>query len=123
MSIISRLEQGQDMQSLTSFLACLNLILLGSFFAICFYQSYSGSSVLATQTSPATPSRCPSSAAASAADALGAKFDDHQFVFIGTTHGDAKIDEFLMCLISRPAFRQRVSDIVQIHATFFAIVC
>jgi len=40
MSIISRLEQGQDMQSLTSFLACLNLILLGSFFAICFYQSY-----------------------------------------------------------------------------------
>jgi hypothetical protein len=43
---------------------------------------------------------------------LAAKFDDHQFVFIGSTHGDAKIDEFLMCLVSRPAFKQRVTDIV-----------
>lgn len=75
------------------------------------FATLSGSSVVATQTSPATPSRCPSSAAATAADALAAKFDDHQFVFIGSTHGDAKIDEFLMCLVSRAAFKQRVSDI------------
>ena len=53
-----------------------------------------------------------SPAAATAADALAARFDDHQFVFIGSLHGDAKIDEFLMCLVSRPVFKQQVSDIV-----------
>jgi len=55
---------------------------------------------------------CRSPAAATAADALAAKFVEHQFVFIGSTHGDFKIDEFLMCLVSRPAFKQRVTDIV-----------
>ena len=50
--------------------------------------------------------------AAAAADSLAVRFDDHQFVLIGSTHGDAKIDEFLMCLVSRPAFTQRVTDIV-----------
>ena len=34
---------------------------------------------------------CQSAAAAETADALAAKFDDHQFVFIGSTHGDLKI--------------------------------
>jgi hypothetical protein len=57
-----------------------------------------------------TPTACAS--AATAADALAAKFDSHQFVFIGSTHGDAKIDQFLTCLVSRPAFKQRVTDIV-----------
>ncbi|HEX5966531.1 MAG TPA: hypothetical protein VFY51_11395 [Pyrinomonadaceae bacterium] len=62
---------------------------------------------------PATVAgQCSNPAAATAADALAAKFDAHQFVLIGSTHGDAKIEEFLMCLISRPAFKERVTDIV-----------
>ena len=61
---------------------------------------------------PATRAQCSNSAAASAADALAANFDSHQFILIGSTHGDAKIEEFLRCLISRPAFTQRATDIV-----------
>jgi len=56
---------------------------------------------------------CVDEATATAADSLAAKFDDHQFVFIGSTHGDAKIEEFLSCLVSRPSFTQRVTDIVE----------
>jgi len=56
-------------------------------------------------------SRC-SSAAASAADELAKQFDQHQFVFIGSTHGDLKIEQFLACLVTRPAFRERVTDVV-----------
>jgi hypothetical protein len=55
---------------------------------------------------------CASQAAATTADALAAVFSTHQFVFIGSTHGDVKIDEFLMCLISRPAFHKHITDIV-----------
>ena len=58
------------------------------------------------------PNPCSSAAAAATADALAAKFDDHQFIFIGSTHGDRKIEEFLMCLVSRPAFQQRATDVV-----------
>ena len=58
------------------------------------------------------PNPCSSTAAAATADALAAKFDDHQFIFIGSTHGDLKIEQFLMCLVSRPAFQQRATDIV-----------
>lgn len=58
------------------------------------------------------PNRCASAAAAATADALATKFDDHQFIFIGSTHGDRKIEEFLMCLITRPAFQQRATHIV-----------
>jgi hypothetical protein len=76
------------------------------------FATLSGSSVGATQTPPATPGRCASPEVAAAADALAAKFDNHQFVFIGSTHGDAKIEEFLRCLLTRPAFKQRVTDIV-----------
>ena len=66
--------------------------------------------VLAT---PATSlGQCSNPAAATAADALAAQFDAHQFILIGSTHGDAKIDEFLMCLVSRPAFKERATDIV-----------
>ena len=57
----------------------------------------------ANQTSKPVPTRCANAAAAAAADALAAKFDDHQFIFIGSTHGDRKIEEFLMCLA--PALR------------------
>src|SRR5262245_23432024 len=55
---------------------------------------------------------CGDEARAATADALAATFDDHPFVFIGSTHGDLKIEEFLACLVSRPAFTQRVTDIV-----------
>ena len=55
---------------------------------------------------------CTTPALAATADAFAAKFGAHQFVFVGSTHGDAKIDEFLTCLISRPAFKQQVTDIV-----------
>jgi hypothetical protein len=63
-------------------------------------------------TAVTTAGQCSNPAAATAADALAAKFDTHQFVLIGSTHGDAKIEEFLRCLISRPAFQQRATDIV-----------
>src|SRR5215510_13215848 len=64
------------------------------------------------QSKQATPNRCSSAGAATAADAIAASFDNHQFVFIGMTHGDAKIEEFLMCLVTRPAFKERVTDIL-----------
>ena len=76
------------------------------------FATLSGSSVGANQTRPSALGRCLSPAAAAAADLLAANFDDHQFVFIGSTHGDAKIEEFLMCLVSRPGFKQQVTDIV-----------
>ena len=68
-------------------------------------------SLAASERGLVTPDRCAPGAAA-AADALAAKFDRHQFVLIGSTHGDAKIEEFIMCLMTRPAFQQRVTDIV-----------
>jgi hypothetical protein len=64
------------------------------------------------QSLPSAESVCTSPAVAATADALAAKFETHQFVFVGSTHGDAKIEEFLMCLVTRPAFFQRVTDIV-----------
>src|SRR6266496_2760577 len=72
--------------------------------------------VLLSAAAPFVPAAsadpCGSSALSAAADALAAKFDDHQFVFIGCTHGDAKIEEFLGCLVTRPAFQRRATDIV-----------
>jgi hypothetical protein len=61
---------------------------------------------------PVAPDPCAASGASSAADQLAAEFDNHQFVFIGSTHGDLKIEEFLRCLVSRPVFKQRATDIV-----------
>jgi len=58
------------------------------------------------------PAWCRTPDAAAAADALAAQFDQHQFLFLPSTHGDAKIEEFLVCLLSRPAFAERVTDIV-----------
>lgn len=66
----------------------------------------------ARQTSSDALGKCPNPSAAAAADALSASFDNHQFVFIGSTHGDAKIEDFLRCLVSRPGFKRRVTDIV-----------
>jgi hypothetical protein len=72
-----------------------------------------GSAPARGQAAAPVQSPCSDEAAAAAADALAARFDDHQFVFIGSTHGDLKIEEFLSCLVSRPAFTQRVTDIVE----------
>jgi hypothetical protein len=55
---------------------------------------------------------CADSATRAPADSLAARFDAHQFVFIGSTHGDLKIERFLGCLITRPTFTRRVTDIV-----------
>ena len=69
-------------------------------------------SELSAQNLPAAVNRCSTQAAATAADALAKQFDEHQFVFIGSTHGDLKIEQFLSCLVTRPAFRERVTDVV-----------
>src|SRR5829696_7870954 len=61
---------------------------------------------------PSAPRACADSGVAAAADSLASRFDDHQFVFIGSTHGDLKIEQFLMCLVTRPAFTARATDIV-----------
>ena len=71
-----------------------------------------GGSAGATQTAVTAQRKCADEAAAATADSVAARFDQHQFVFIGSTHGDLKIEEFLVCLVSRPAFSQRVTDIV-----------
>src|SRR5947208_17071994 len=55
---------------------------------------------------------CGSSQLAAAADSVAASFDKHGFVFISSTHGSKKPHDFLMCLLSQPAFQQRVTDIL-----------
>jgi len=72
-----------------------------------------GSATRDLQEAVRTQSVCKDEATAATADSLAARFDDHQFVFIGSTHGDQKIEEFLACLVTRPSFSQRVTDIVQ----------
>ena len=66
----------------------------------------------AQSPSPGAPRACGDSRVAAAADSLASRFDDHQFVFIGSTHGDLKIEQFLTCLVTRPAFASRATDIV-----------
>jgi len=55
---------------------------------------------------------CGSSQLAAVADSVAAEFDKHQFVFIGSTHGSKKTHDFLVCLLSRAAFQQRVTDVL-----------
>lgn len=55
---------------------------------------------------------CRSNALAEVADRVAAAFDTHQFVFIGSTHGGEKSHDFLLCLLSRPAFQSRVTDVL-----------
>ncbi len=71
-----------------------------------------GSPTSQKQSAASVPTHCVDEATAATADSLAVRFDDHQFVFIGSTHGDVKIEEFLMCLVSRTAFTQRVTDIL-----------
>lgn len=49
---------------------------------------------------------------AQVADSVAAAFTTHQFVFIGSTHGDKKSHDFLLCLLSRPAFHRRAADVL-----------
>jgi predicted aconitase len=66
------------------------------------------------------PNRCSSAAASAAADALASKFDDHQFIFIGSTHCDLKIEQVLMCLVLARPFSsgpQRSSSSGQVQAS------
>jgi hypothetical protein len=49
---------------------------------------------------------------AAVADRVAAQFDEHQFVFIGSTHGSAKAHQFLLRLLSRPAFQSRATDVL-----------
>jgi hypothetical protein len=46
------------------------------------------------------------------ADSVAAAFDTHQFVFMGSTHGWKKQHDFQLCLLSRPAFQRRVTDVM-----------
>jgi hypothetical protein len=55
---------------------------------------------------------CSSPELTAVADRIAAQFDDHQFVFIGSTHGSAKAHQFLLCLLSRPAFQSRATDVL-----------
>src|SRR6476620_12031051 len=80
-------------------------IFVATLVALTFVRTASAQSLSASD-------RCSVPGAAAAADALAKQFDDHQFVFIGSTHGDLKIEQFLACLVTRPAFQQRVTDIL-----------
>ena len=54
---------------------------------------------------------CPTGYAA-VADSVAAQFDTHQFVFMGSTHGWRKQHDFQLCLLSRPAFQRRATDVM-----------
>src|SRR5262245_59386301 len=84
-------------------------VLVSGFLAV----GIAGLPASAGQSEARVPDPCSDKATAATADSLAARFDDHQFVFIGSTHGDLKIEEFLMCLVSRPSFTRRVTDIVE----------
>ena len=49
---------------------------------------------------------------AAVADGVAAAFDTHQFVFMGSTHGWRKQHDFQLCLLSRPAFQRRATDVM-----------
>lgn len=55
---------------------------------------------------------CSSGEQAVVADRFAESFRSHRFVFIGSTHGGVKRHEFLLCLLSRVAFREMVTDVV-----------
>ena len=46
------------------------------------------------------------------ADSVAARFDTHQFVFMGSTHGWKKQHDLQLCLLSRAAFQRRASDVM-----------
>lgn len=67
---------------------------------------------LVVQAAPEPESACSSAPLAAVADRIAVAFDDHQFVLLGSTHGGAKRHQLLLCLLSRPAFQERVRDVL-----------
>lgn len=55
---------------------------------------------------------CGSPQHAAVADRVAAVFDEHRFVFIGSTHGGGKRHEFLLCLLGRPGLQRRVTNVL-----------
>jgi len=55
---------------------------------------------------------CASPGLAQVADSIAAAFDAHQFVFVGSTHGGKKVHDLLLCLLSRPGFQRRTTDVL-----------
>jgi hypothetical protein len=66
----------------------------------------------AVQSHPKSAPGCASQAFAEVADSVASAFDTHQFVFIGSTHGGKKSHDFLLCVLSRPSFQRRATDIL-----------
>lgn len=60
---------------------------------------------------PVTPA-CSSNVIAAVADSVAVAFDAHQFIFIGSTHGGKKSQDFLLCVLSRPSFQRRATDVL-----------
>lgn len=69
-----------------------------------------GMAYFSARAEPSTA--CRSDALANVADRVAAAFETHQFVFIGSTHGGEKSHDFLLCLLSRPAFQSRATDVL-----------
>jgi hypothetical protein len=65
----------------------------------------------AVQPSLAQDAFCPPGYAV-VADSVAAQFDTHQFVFMGSTHGWRKQHDFQLCVLSRPAFQRRATDVM-----------
>ena len=61
---------------------------------------------------PAITPACSSPGLAQVADSIAAAFDAHQFVFLGSTHGGTKPHDLLLCLLSRPGFQRRTTDVL-----------
>lgn len=55
---------------------------------------------------------CSSPGLAQVAESVAAAFDTHQFVFLGSTHGGKKTHDLLLCLLSRPGFQRRTTDVL-----------
>jgi hypothetical protein len=72
---------------------------------------FHGSVAGAIQPRVAPDAFCPPGYGA-VADSVAAQFDTHQFVFMGSTHGWKKQHDFQLCLLSRPAFQRRVTDVM-----------
>ncbi|HEY3123550.1 MAG TPA: hypothetical protein VGK70_05765 [Thermoanaerobaculia bacterium] len=88
------------MGALVALLSAIGLALSGSQF------------LLPAARTPDSGAACASRELAAVADRVVASFEDHQFVFIGSTHGGRKTHDFLLCLLSRPRFQRRVADVL-----------
>ena len=85
--------------------------ILTVFFSIVLAAS-SSRCVAQTVKTQGVDAACGSPQLAAVADSVAASFDKHQFVFISSTHGSKKPHDFLLCLLSRPSFQQRVTNVL-----------